>query len=79
MPENNTILQTIIVEAQKQQLRLDSYIELLHTTYGLYKDMIDNPELTLNRIKNLTCNCGVYIKDPSKHDAMCPYRHLYGI
>jgi hypothetical protein len=81
MSENNTILQTIIVEAQKQQLRLDSYIELLQNTYVEYKNMINSPEVMLSRICFLTCSCikNNERKDPIQHEAACPYRHLYGI
>jgi len=86
MSENNTILQTIISEAQRHQLRLDTYIELLQNTYEEYRTMISSPENMLSRIVNLTCNCevgnmmgGDIVKDPSKHDVGCTYRHLYGI
>ena len=81
MSENNTILQTIISEAQRHQLRFDTYIELLQNTYEEYRTMISSPENMLSRIVNLTCTCSKIHteRDPSKHGAECTYRHLYGI
>ena len=79
MPENN-ILQTIVEDSQKEGLRLDSYIELLHTTYGLYKNMITHPEGMLTRILKVKCDCGNNeMKGPQEHSDLCSYRQLYGI